>query len=94
MYRDPYGEDVHLPQFIDEVVGKNSDKEVGTKNLHKEWREEDFVSDEADKEAAWIGEDEVLIDTNVISATKIKELIWVGMDLDKTFDLIPWPTLR
>lgn len=93
MYRDPYGEDVHLPQFIDEV-GENSHKEVGTKNLHREWRDKDFVSDEADKEAAWIGEDEVLIDKNVISAAKIRELIWVGIDLGKTFDLIPWPTLR
>lgn len=35
----------------------------------------DFVSNEADKEAAWIGEDEVLIDKNVISAAKIRELI-------------------
>lgn len=60
MYRYPNYEDVHLPQLFDEVVDKNSDENAGTENLHWEWRNEDFVLDEADKEATWIGKDEVL----------------------------------
>lgn len=60
MYRNPNYEDVHLPQLFDEVVDKNSDENGGTENLHWEWRNKDFVLDEADKEATWIGKDEVL----------------------------------
>ena len=48
--------------------------------MHKKWRDEDFIPDEADIEGPWRGVDEVLADENLLSEDEVRELIRVGKD--------------
>lgn len=62
--------------------------------LDREWREEELVpKDEVEEEEQWEQKDEVFANASLLSAIDVRDLIDVGLNWGKVFDLISWHVL-